>query len=357
MKDNSPSNKRKRYMTIFLAFAAIVIIMLLCMFDYFQKYQTGDYLTTEVIEERIKEYLSSYDSLTELDIKILSSNLSKQIDDQIANLNLGNLTEDDIREMMKLVNNELQYANYAIPQDELYQLTVNIIKSIMASSDYETENYESVINELAAQLEALQQALNGIDMSSLTIEDIQNIVNRSGLDETIVKNWISKTAEEGKDYTDQRVRELAEQLGIDEETLRQLIQESLNHEDSLTYLANKLDITINKLNSLFAQYDITDLTDLYTYMQKMESRQENLQKQIDYNMSVTTSSITSVNNQISENKKVTDAKINENQQKTEAKINENKVYTDQQIKELQDNVLFYQYDEYENTLYLFEREE
>ena len=423
MKNNSSSKKPKPPVITIMASVAIVIMAALIIFGFFQRNTTGDYLTTEVVEEKIQEYLSSYESLSELDIKILTNNLSKQLDDQIANLNLGDLSEDDLREIMKLVNNELQYAEYAIPEDELYQLTVNIVKSIMASGHYESEDYESVINELAEQLEALQRALKNIDLSNLTFEDIQNIVNRSGLDENTVKNWISKTAEEGRDYTDQRIRELAKQLGIDEETLKQLIKESLEHEDSLTYLANKLDITINKLNSLFAQYNITDLNELYAYMQQMEERQANLQKQIEYNLSVVTSSITYVSNQITENKratdakieanreatdaridenrvavdtkidenqkatdakidenikatdakidenkaatdtkidenqKATDAKIDENKKETDAKIDENKAFTDRQIKELRDNVLFYQYDGNNNTLYLFEREE
>lgn len=407
MKNNLRNNKRPLILAGVLLMAFAVLLMLVFIRYYFAE----DYLTVEVLEERMKEYLSSYDNLSELDIKILSNNLSKQIDDQIANLDLGNLSEDDLRELMKMVNSELQYADYAIPQDELYRLTVNIVKNILESGYYEAEDYEDIINELAAQLEILQQAISKIDTSDLTIEDIQNIVNQSGLDEITVKNWISKTEKAGKDYTDYKISELAKQLGIDEETLKQLIKESLEHDESLAYLANKLDITINKLNDLFSKYDVTDLNELYAHIQQMERHQVNLQKQIDYNLSVTTSSITAVSNQISENKKETDAKINENKESTDAridanqkatdekidknrkaadekidtnqkvtdekidanqkvtdekidanqkatntKIEENKAYTDQQIKELQDNVLFYRYDRNTNTLYMFGRE-
>lgn len=389
MKNNSRSNKK----TLITAGIVLIVFAVLFILAFTRRYLTGlkgDYLTTEVLEEKMKEYLSSYDNLSELDIKILTNNLSKQIDDQIANLDLENLSEQDLRELIKMVNSELQYANYAIPQDELYRLTVNIVKNLLESGYYESEDYESIINELAAQLEILQQAISKIDTSDLTIEDIQNIVNQSGLDETTVKNWISKTERAGKDYTDYKISELAKQLGIDEETLKQLIKESLEHEDSLTYLANKLDITINKLNGLFSKYDITDLNELYAHIQQMEERQANLQKQIDYNLSLTTTSITAVSNQIAENKKAVDAKINENkeatdtkidanqqatdakidanqkatdekidanQKATDTKIEENKAYTDQQIKELRDNVLFYQYDGKTNTLYMFGREE
>ena len=389
MKNNSRSNK-KSLITAGIVLIVFVVLFLLAFTRRYLTGLTGHYLTTEVLEERMKEYLSSYDNLSELDIKILSNNLSKQIDDQIANLDLENLSEDDLRELMKMVNSELQYADYAIPQDELYRLTVNIVKNLLESGYYESEDYESIINELAEQLEILQQAISKIDTSDLTIEDIQNIVNQSGLDETTVKNWISKTEKAGKDYTDYKISELAKQLGIDEETLKQLIKESLEHEDSLAYLANKLDITINKLNGLFSQYDITDLNELYAHIQQMEERQANLQKQIDYNLSLTTTSITAVSNQIAENKKAVDTKINENkeatdtkidanqkatdekidanqkatdekidanQKATDTKIEENKAYTDQQIKELQDNVLFYQYDGKTNTLYMFGREE
>lgn len=396
---NKLQGNKLAFMIIAIVLAGFAFFCLLVGFS--RKYLVGNFLTAEVLEERMKEYLSSYDNLSELDIKILSNNLSRQIDDRIAGLDQRSISEDDMRELMKLVNNELQYANYAMSQDELYQLTVDIVKKIMASSHYQTEDYESIINELAAQLELLQQTINNMDASEITLEDIQNIVNQSGLSETTVKNWISKAGKEGKEYTDTRISELIKQLGVDEETLKRLIKESLAHEDSLTYLANKLDISISKLNNLFSKYNVNDLNDLYAHIQQMEERQANLQKQIDYNLSVTTGAITAANNQISENKKATDVKIHENKEATDMKINanqqatdakidahqrstdekidanqkvtdekieanqkatdtkieENRAYTDQQIKELQDRALFYRYDGNTNTLYMFGREE
>lgn len=149
--------------------------------------------------------------------------------------------------------------------------------------------------------------------------------------------------------------------------LKTLTDEAEEQKNSIAYLAKRLGMTEERLNAVLQVAGSSDNKELVELTSRLKATEDEFQNQIDSNMALTTNSITSVQQQVINNKNATDTAISSNKKEmfsaieankaeTDEQINANKEYTDSAIEELQENVLFYQYDEENNTLYLFPKE-
>lgn len=326
----------------------------------------------------VQEYLQAYgDQFTYLDIKVLEKSLASKIDEKIEEMDFENeLTEEQIMKLMAVVNEELQYADYSISQEEISKISSDIVKRIISentSEVYATSHKTSeLIDDLEKQLLEVRTAVDELrgesdgSKNNLSEQEIKEIIENCGLDEATVKSWIKELNLLSFENLDDAIQELAGLLDVDAAILKTLAEEAEARDNSIEYLANRLGITEEKLNNVLEQASTSGSKGLVELAAKLTATATDLQKQIENNMNLTTNSITSVQQQITNNKDVTDAAILANKQdmlaalkasreETDDQINANKEYTDAAIEELQENVLFYEYDESNNTLKLFEK--
>ena len=359
----------KKYIHPFIIACMILIIIagIVIIYNSQQKYAS---------ETWVQEYLQAYsDSLTQLDIQVLEKNLSSKIDDKINKMDFETeLPEAQIMELMAMVNEELQYADFSISQEEITKLSSDIVKRIVSENTSEvyatSHKTDDLIDELEKQLLEVRIAVDklsndvNISRNNLSEQQIKEIAEESGLDEATVKRWIEEFNLSSLENLDDAVQELARLLDVDAITLKTLTEEAAERDDSIEYLANRLGITEEKLNNALGQASTSGNKELNELAAKLAASEADLQKRIENNMSLTTNSITSVQQQVINNKDTTDAAILANKQdmlaaltankeETNKQINANKEYTDTVIEELQENVLFYAYDEDTNTLKLF----
>ncbi len=364
---------------IFMAFLIIACIFII--------YNSDNSEQEYVSETWVRDYLTAYsDNLTELDIQILEKNLSTQIDEKIGEMDFEtDLSEEQLIELMAMINEELQYADFSISQEELSSLSAVIVKRIISENLLSVSEinkkylmYEKEIDNLEKQLTVLRSTLEKLsndesDMvpefnysynSSLTEDQVREIAKDTGIDEEIVKNWISELKISFQDDFD----ELAKILDTDKETLIELSYQAKESTDSINYLAKRLGITEEKLNDALSQINVSGNQEFLQMINSLRASQEQLKEQVEENFSLTSNSISSVQSQVTANKNAATAAIAEsktelnstiaaNKSELDTTIAENKEETDNAIEELQTNVLYYQYDEDTNTLHLFEKPE
>lgn len=343
-------------------------------------------------ETWVREYLTAYnaynDNLTELDIQVLTKNLSDQIDDKIDSIDFkAELSDEQLMNLLATVDEELQHAAFSASQEKISELSALIVKKIIqdnlySKNEYSDEYYKKIEN-LNAQLAVLRSSVNNItdsEYSTLTTEQIRDIAAKSGLDEATINIWISELGniiETNQKNNEDAISEMAAILNVNEGTLKEFIRQSKEAEDSIKYLTSKLKITEEHLTYVLSQVDTSqsrELTELYI---KIKAAHNSMQNQIDENQAFLTKSIAYIQEQASDNEKATnesiaanreavektiaenreavDALISDTREETDRLIDENKKNTDAAISELSANVLFYEYDKATNTLKLYEK--
>ena len=119
----------KKYIHPFIIACMLLIIIagVVIIYNSRQKYAS---------ETWVKEYLQAYsDYLTELDIQVIEKNLSARIDEKIDQMDFETeLSGSQIMELMAIVNEELQYADFSISQEEISKLTADIVKKIVSEN-------------------------------------------------------------------------------------------------------------------------------------------------------------------------------------------------------------------------------
>lgn len=372
----------KKYIhpALILCMLLIIIVGIIIIYNSRQNYAT---------EAWVYECLEPYsDYLTKLDLDILAKELTIEIDQKLGEFDIDTeLSEDQLMELMTIIDDKLQYTAYCVSQEEITALTARIVKKLIsenASGSYAlSHKITETIDELEKQLTEMKKVINKLkdDQNNICSEEqIQEIVKATGLDEASVRKWITEIHSD-IDFSayDAAIEKLAGLLDMEASDLKKFAEQAANADDGIDYLINRLGITEEKLNNALQQLNTTDSRELTELLSKLNMTEEELQSQIANNMSLTINSITSVQNQvtqnrnetdatiasnkaeidkqISENKVETDRQISENRAETDRKISENKAYTDTVIDELQNNVLFYEYDEVTNTLKLFKKPE
>lgn len=352
----------QKYIHPFLILCMILIIFAGITIIYNNR---QDYASEAWVNECLREYGSG---LTELDLNILSKELSAEMDKKIGELEIKKdtgLTQDQLMNLMSLVSDKLQYTAYCTSQKEIAAMSADIAKRFISeniSAEYATSHkLEESVDKLEKQISEIRTAIERLEEKNIytySEQQIREIAKDAGMDEAEVRRWIREMYPDSDlpDY-EPAIKELAEQLGVNEGTLETLIEQSKDAKDSMDYLLKRLGITEEKLNNALNQIKTPDSGELSELLAKLKTAETDLQSQIINNMSLTTNSITSVQNQVINNRNATDAAIALNKTETDRQISENKKYTDTSIEELQDNVLFYEYDESANTLKLFRKPE
>jgi len=355
----------KKYIHPFFILCMVLIIIagIFIIHNSRQKYVT---------EEWVSEYLEKYnDRLSDLDIQVLTQNLSSEIDKKLAEMETsGELTKEQLMSLLAMVNKELQYADFCIPQGEVSRISTDIVKKIASERMEEfyatSHKTDEMIDSLEAQLFEIRAAMENLEENeaSMSEQQIKEIARAAGLDEETVKSWIREIHSSDTDKYDAAIQELSELLDTDAEKLKSLLADANLQDDAIEFLANRLEITEERLNSILDMAGNSSNRELLELAARLKAAESELQNQMKSDMSLITNSITSVQQQIVANKNITEEAIQENRQdalseiaanraETDAQISTNKEKMDAAIQELQQNVLFYEYDEDTNTLKLF----
>lgn len=362
-------NKLKETIKKYIHPIFIVCMVLIIIAGIFIIYNSRqEYVTEEWVSEYFKKY---NDRLSDLDIQVLTQNLSSEIDEKLAEMDCSEeLSKEQLMALLAMVNEELQYANFSIPQEEVSKISTDIVKKIVAENMKEfyaaSHKTDEIIDNLGMQLLEIRIAMEKSEQneSGISEQQVREIAQAAGLDEETVKKWIMEIHSSDADKYDAAIQELSELLDTDTENLKKLLADARLQDDAIEYLANRLEITEERLNTILDIAGNSSNRELLELAARLKAAETELQNQMKSDMSLITSSITSVQQQIITNKNITEETIQENRQdtlcaieankaETDAQISTNKEKTDAAIQELQQNVLFYEYDEDTNTLKLF----
>lgn len=358
MKQVKSLMKKIFHPLLILCMVLIIIAGIIIIINSRQNYTT---------EEWVYEYLETYgNGLTELDLEVLTKELSLEIDQRIKEINgEPELSQDQLIALMAVIDDKLQYTAHNSSQEEISALTAGIVKKLisenMPDSYAASQKTAESIDELERELIIIKRTIKELESGQENIyqeRQIKEIAQNTNVDESSVRKWIEEMQ---PDYDlsayDSAIKKLAELLDVDASTLEKLVKQASDTSDSFEYMISRLGTTEEKLTNALQQLGDTDSRELTELLAKLNTAEKDLQNQITNNMSLTVNSLTSVQNQVSSNKNTTDAAIASNKADTDRQISENKKYTDSAIEELQSNVLFYSYDPDSNTLELFEKPE
>lgn len=340
----------------------IILMLIIILVGCFIIYSDRSYAT----QRWVKSYLAEYGSvLTELDMKIISENLSKDIEEQFSHTVSSDEFEREVMKIMTSVNSNLQYANFTLSQEDISSLTTKITEEVLAKQNYSlSEESKDIIRQYEKQLLEIQSHLNNLENKYDNIRNLQatsEISAATGIDESMVCLWL-KTIQDNmellQDETAGQFDELAKRLQIDSETLKKLLNEAAQTKDSITYLTQKLNITEEKLANVLSGINVSQDDKLAVLAQDFEDFQKEIIGRMDNEEELTKNRMTNVQNQINQNKDETDKMIWRNHASTQQQLYSNQKESKESLNKLQEsmekNFLFYSYDDNSNTLYLFD---
>lgn len=320
MKDKILQYKKQ---IILVSLVIVAGITVLCLYQYKKN-------PVYVMEEGISESLENYSSLNEADIKVLKREINDVVENKLEEVNTKELTPENLKELMLAIKDELNYATYNIPEEEINRMVNEIIKKVLElkiSDDREKlEAYQKQIDVLTKQLIELENRINNIPY---TADDIKKIAQQYDWTESEIINIISKHSKESnkmlqtlansldmsteelnkiiaenREYTDALYIKLAESFEVDAEELKTLIEEANNNTNlDITYITEKLGITEEKLYAEIANcrtmssaeakavadalaVDISNIENIINENQeKIEAEMQNLEMEMKSNIS------------------------------------------------------------------------
>ena len=291
-------------------------------------------------ESVIRKYMSeSLGQLNDEEVKMLSQNLSEEIDEKLEGLDTKELSESNLEELLAAVNTELAHATYNIPPEELNEIANEILKKVLKDQDY-----QKVIDELAAEVEQLAEtSYSEADIRKvaaeldLSEEDITYIMENAGITDKSLQSLASEmnmSVEEltemiadNREYTDALYIELAAILDLDPAELKQLMEDAQNSYARYSFLAQKLGVTEEKLCAEIAKCKELSNTEIKAIAEQLNLSTTDFQTKLDNNMQVTKEQLQSMNGQV-------EVDLSE----LEKLIEENKAALDQSIQELDGKV-------------------
>ena len=314
---------------------SILVILLLCFRAIgFLNYQKS---MSEVV---IRKYMSeSLGQLNDEEVKMLSQNLSEEIDEKLEGLDIKELSESNLEELLAAVNTELAHATYNIPPDELNDIANEIVKKVLKD-----QNYQKAIDELTTEVEYLaetsyseadiRKVASELDLSE---EDIAQIMQNAGITDKALQSLASemdmsveeltKMIADNREYTDALYIELGAILDFDPAELKQLMENAQNSYARYSFLSQKLGVTEEKLCAEIAKCKELSNAEVKSIAEQLNLSTTDFQTKLDNNMQITEKQLKSIEEQV-------EVDLSE----LEKLIGDNKATLDQSIQELEGKV-------------------
>ncbi len=299
----------------YIAAIAIVLaaVVLLGLFLWRNR---NEVVTENVVQRYLKDY---YGEITQ-EMKILSENMSDELDSSLAEMDTRELTQEELQRLLDIVNNELSQATYNISKEEIDKLAKQIVQKVLETR---IEPDTKLLEQYAAQLDALSGKVAALEKKILLIknyseDDIKNIAKSLDLTEAQVAALIKKYST----ITSSSLDGLARELDISVEELKKLIAESREYTDSLYIkLSKQFNTSASDLKKLTKQVNgNSDAIDELTKKLGITSEQlydaifnsgELTKSEIERLASLLNKNVTELSSMIDQNKELTGAGIDE----------------------------------------------
>ncbi|MBD5469912.1 MAG: hypothetical protein HDR19_01980 [Lachnospiraceae bacterium] len=265
--------------SIMLYTAAILIVAAIIVFmGLFMWRNKNQFVTEKVVQTYLEDY---YGEITH-EMKVLSKNMSDELDSSLAVMNTRELTQEELQQLLDAVNSELSQASYNISSEEINKMSNQIVKKVL---EVKTEDAE-LLKEYAMQLDELSERVGILEKKILlfknyTENDIKNIAKSLDITETqviaLIKKYstvsldslanelgisvdeLKKLIVESRDYTDSFYIKLSKQLDVSAADLKKLTKRVENNTDAIDDLAKKLGITSEQLYAaIFESGEMTE---------------------------------------------------------------------------------------------------
>lgn len=222
--------------------AAIFIVAVITIFiGLFMWRNKNQFVTEKVVQTYLQDY---YGEITQ-EMKILSKNMSDELDSSLAVMNSRELTQEELQQLLDAVNSELSQVSYNISQNEINKMANQIVKKVLEVKTEDTEllkEYALQLDELSKRVEVLEKKI--LLYKNYSENDIKNIAKSLDITETQVIALIKK-------YSTVSLDGLAKELGISVDELKKLIVESRDYTDSFYIkLSKQLDVSAADLKKL-----------------------------------------------------------------------------------------------------------
>lgn len=245
-------NKKIMLKEIVPYIAAVVIVMIMIAFmGIFLWNSKDDVVTEKTVQRYLKDY---YGEITQ-EMKVLSKNMSDELDSSLAEMDTRELTKEELQQLLDIVNSELCKATYNISQEEINKLAKQIVQKVLEThigTDTELlEKYASQLDALSGKVVALEKKM--LLIKNYTEDDIKNIAKSLDLTEAQVVTLIKKYST----TTSASLDGLAKELNISVEELKKMIAESREYTDSLYIkLSKQFNTSAAELKKLSKQVNI-----------------------------------------------------------------------------------------------------
>lgn len=237
--------------------------------------------TETVVGKYMEEYNNGeggYLSISEMEE--LTRTISTQIDNSLQNMNVKELTDENMEQLLSQIRLELSNMHYSIPDDEMDRLASDVLTRVVkmkAGSDKElAEEYEAKIAALAKRVTALEErdyldeadVESIIDSNTLTRNEIINMLQNEYSTETLMtklsqtyatsEESLYRMISENKSYTNSVYNKLADKLGVSAKDIEALYNKAASLQEFINNLSKESDKSYTEITKIISQN--TELT-------------------------------------------------------------------------------------------------
>ena len=243
-------NKELELKEVIPYIAAIAIVLAaVVLLGLFLWRNRNEVVTENVVQRYLKDY---YGEITQ-EMKILSENMSDELDSSLAEMDTRELTQEELQRLLDIVNNELSQATYNISKEEIDKLAKQIVQKVLETrigADPE------LLRKYAAQLDALSGKVAALikKYSATTSSSLDGLARELDISVEELKKLIA----ESREYTDSLYIKLSKQFNVSASDLKKLTKQVNNNTEALDELTKKLGITSEQLyDAIFASSELT----------------------------------------------------------------------------------------------------
>lgn len=327
-----------------VCFALIILLLFIgIVFLYFNQ--------RSISEEVIRNYMSeSLGQLNEVEVKMLSQNLSDEIDEKLQGMDTRELSENDLKELLEAVNKELTHATYNISPEKINEISNEILKKVIPDQEY-----QAMIDDLSGDVKQLSEASYSEEdirrvaaELDLTEEDVIDIMKKAGItDDTLQKlaaemnisvKELTEMIADNREYTDALYLELSAVLDLEPAELKQIMENAQNSYARYTYLSEKLGVTEEKLCAEIAKCKALSNTEIQAIAEQLNMTSTEFQTKLESNLQITDKQLQQLSGQVEVDLSKLESLIGKNKAETDETIQNLESKVDKSKEELQSSI-------------------
>ncbi|MBO5621497.1 MAG: hypothetical protein J5959_07690, partial [Butyrivibrio sp.] len=218
MATNTARARKNKKLIVTLSSVGAAFAIVLIVFLFMNTYYRDNYATKKYVLDALS---GSELNVSEAEMGRIAAQISKDLNDSIATMDVENLTDEQLKSLMDQVKTYLESEFTTVASETISQLANDIVKAQLCETlkDNNTliEKYQAQIDALNKQTLELQKMRETINNYSYS--DIYDVVKKYGMSEDDVKQFLSayETSNSAK------LKELSDKLGVSVEQLTALI--------------------------------------------------------------------------------------------------------------------------------------